>query len=93
MATHPKSKRYNKDWRKKTANSALLKYSKDIILDRFSTSILPENIKFPKELYTECMPPVFFSAEKPECENSRKNARSEKKERSDFKSPVRDLKI
>lgn len=83
MATHNKSKRTTKDWRKKQTNLSKLKYTKEQILSLFIICSAPSLNNLPISLQTLCQPPVLLSSPTITCENSRRKGRIDKKERKD----------
>lgn len=82
MAANPKSRRFQKDWRKKEVNHAKLKYSKDQILSLFMPSDSPP-IKLPEDLLsTISLSPILSTSSPIQCENSRKSLKSSKREKT-----------
>lgn len=80
MATHAKSKRYIKDWKKKPVNKAVCRYLKELILEKFVASQGFASKNFPVQLITECNPPILMGSYECKCENSRKHGRVGKKD-------------
>lgn len=87
MASNSRLKRGVKDWRKKEANQAKIKYNRDSILECFTLSECP-SIPIPDILKSpECLTPILTSTSTSIsfpliCQNSRRSGKATKREKS-----------
>ena len=87
MASNSRLKRGVKDWRKKEANQAKIKYNRDAILEIFALSECP-SIPIPEILKSsECLGPILSCSSTSvsfplSCQNSRRSGKTTKREKS-----------